>query len=352
MTVVRTLVLGLLVALVLGPVARGDALRRFGRRESLRWGSYRPNAEAIPVVPIRVLTPPENAPAAPPPPVAPPTPAPGPQAAAADVMTRWATIPQVNPDPSPTPSTATVHASEAKIAPAPSYAVDAFVNLGEGPYAQEGALTAGGGQRWDESPLVHRLFGGRPDGQQRAEFSASILDKVDRTFRQSGVPITLTTDPTVSAAHTLSVVSNTSFPSNPDSVGIADMGNNGFTFIDKFGFARSVDELEWAVARNVAHELMHTFGVDHHDKGGNFLDAPMSPWSVLIDPAAVFSPEAVQDLLARDFRTNNNATMVHAAQMIGEVGTTVVPEPAALAVWGLSGLAALAVVGRRARRSA
>src|SRR5262249_51156614 len=132
--------------------------------------------------------------------------------------------------------------------------------------------------------------------------SATVLQRVEQTFQKSGVPVTLTTDPNVAAPHTLSVVSNTASPSSPDAVGITDVGNNGFSFIDKFGAANSVDELEWVVAHNVAHELMHAFGGEHHDTTGNYLDAAMSPWSVMADPNTVFSPASVNELLSLHFR--------------------------------------------------
>jgi hypothetical protein len=42
------------------------------------------------------------------------------------------------------------------------------------------------------------------------------------------------------------------------------VGGNGFSFIDKLSYATTPDQLAWAVAHNVAHELMHSFGVAIH----------------------------------------------------------------------------------------
>ncbi|MBV8315215.1 MAG: hypothetical protein JOZ53_09780, partial [Planctomycetaceae bacterium] len=46
-------------------------------------------------------------------------------------------------------------------------AVDAFVNLGSGPYADASTLTSGNAQPWYNSPQVANLFGGTPTAQQQ-----------------------------------------------------------------------------------------------------------------------------------------------------------------------------------------
>ena len=72
---------------------------------------------------------------------------------------------------------------------------------------------------------AHRSAGAsvRQHGRQR----------VEQAFQQSGVPLTLTTDPTVPAAHMMSVVSGTSSHFTPDAIGETDLGRNGFNFIDQ-----------------------------------------------------------------------------------------------------------------------
>ncbi|KAJ3050522.1 hypothetical protein HK102_012284, partial [Quaeritorhiza haematococci] len=66
-------------------------------------------------------------------------------------------------------------------------------------------------------------------------------------------------------------------------------------FIDKLNYASNPDQLSWAVAHNVAHELMHAFGVaDHPDQTGKYLDAAAADWKMLTDPNTTFSPAAVE----------------------------------------------------------
>jgi len=112
---------------------------------------------------------------------------------------------------------------------------DAFVNLGNGPYPEASLLTTGGAQPWYASPVVSKFFGGQqPDARQQADFANSVLQDVQHTFQQSGgLAPRLTLDPSASANHTLSVVSGTTYGPNPNVVGIAEVGNNGVSFIDK-----------------------------------------------------------------------------------------------------------------------
>lgn len=217
--------------------------------------------------------------------------------------------------------------------------------MGQGPYPSSTQLTTGGAQPWYDSPVVTQLFGGMPNAQQRADFTNTILQRVEQTYRQSGIAVNLTTDPNTPAAHTLSVVSSTTYGPNQNVAGITNEGGDGISFIDKLAGAQSVDQLEWLVAHNVAHELMHAFGVDHHDKTGNFIDAAVTSWSTMIDPQAQFSPAAVQDLLSKNFQANNLNPLGANAQLIGAS----VPEPASVVLWMLLGTA-IALRVRRIRR--
>ena len=111
--------------------------------------------------------------------------------------------------------------------------VDAFINLGAGPYPEESTITTGNAQPWYDSSQIARFFGGQPTAAQQASFDSTVLQRVQQAFSQSGVPITLTDDPSVAAAHTLSLVSNTASRSLSAAIGMTDVGNNGFSFIDQ-----------------------------------------------------------------------------------------------------------------------
>ena len=85
------------------------------------------------------------------------------------------------------------------------------------------------------------------------------------------------------------------------------IGNSGFGFIDNLNYAQSTDQLAWAVAHNISHELMHAFGVAvHHDQTGTYLDSATATWSLLIDPNTTFSPAAVQDILSNLAQAHSN----------------------------------------------
>lgn len=247
----------------------------------------------------------------------------------------------------------------------------------------ESSLTIGGARPWYESPTVGRLFGGMPDEAQRSMFANTVMDRVRQTFVHSGIidspsELAITLDPTIPAAHSMSVVSNTLYGPVPQAAGITAVGYHGFSFIDRFDAARSVDELGWVVARNVAHELMHAFGVaDHFDTTGRHIDSAVTHWATMADPNATFSPEAVAALRGRDFnklgpilRTTAAGELVaahqhtgaeqagcvscgfvHAAQSLAadsELQPSPVPEPATWLAWTLAA-GALAVARRRGR---
>lgn len=226
---------------------------------------------------------------------------------------------------------------------------DAIVNLGDGPYPDDAAITTGGARPWYESREVARLFGGPPTSQQRADFSAAILQRVERTFQLAGVPLTLTDDPSVATDHTLSVVSNTRGALFPDAIGETMLGGSGFNFIDPVAkSAQSVDQLEWVVAHNVAHELMLALGVgEDYDTTGNFIDARNASWAMMTDPDATFSGDAARALLASGSLLGTETARAAVPQ---QVAPQPVPEPTGAALWTLLALGAFLM--RRRRRDA
>jgi MYXO-CTERM domain-containing protein len=184
-----------------------------------------------------------------------------------------------------------------------------------------------------------------------------VLQDVQHTFQLSGMNPTLTTDPTVSALHTISVVSGTSYGANPSAIGITNVGSNGFSFIDKLNYASNPTDLAWAVAHNIAHELMHAFGIGYHPDSGNYVDAGTASWSLLTDPNAQFGPAATQLLLASQYGTLSSGSVTGlGAEMLNPNGTRIdgdevlpqaIPEPGAIAVWALAALGGVVLVRRR-----
>ena len=241
-----------------------------------------------------------------------------------------------NPSSAPPPPAASAPA----LAPPPSSPADAFVNLGAGPYPEQGLITTGGAQPWYNSPQLVNLFGGPPTAQQQQSFDNAVIQRVEQTFQLAGIPLTLTSNPNVPAAHTLSIVSNTSSSTFPNAIGTTDVGGSGFTFIDPIAkSAQSVDQLAWIVAHNVSHELMLAFGVpEKYDQTGNFIDATHANWSMLTSPTATFSPGAAQALLTQMGAAATNSAYQPGAQMMGPAP---VPEPATVALW----VAAMATLG-------
>jgi hypothetical protein len=239
-------------------------------------------------------------------------------------------------------------AAVATPAPTAPGTYDAFINLGTGPYPDASNLTGGGPLPWYDSQAVLTLFGGQITAQDRANFTAAVLQRVEQTFSQSGVSVTLTADPNAPAAHTLSVVSNT-LSSEGAVLGLTNVGGNGFDFIDQAAKAsQSVDQLEWIVAHNISHELMLAFGVpENYDHSGNYIDARDANLSMMLNPSATFSTGASQALLSQNFLDSNSTPRTTGAQV---VEAQAVPEPATLAAWGavLGGL----VVARSRRNRA
>jgi hypothetical protein len=231
--------------------------------------------------------------------------------------------------------------------------VEAYINMGTGNYAEAGNLTSGGAQAWYNSPSAIQAFGGAPSSSQQSAFTQAVLRDVQQTFQHSGIDLNLTTDPSVAAQHMISVVSGTSYPGNPGAIGITDVGANGFSFIDKLSYASNPTELEWAVAHNVSHELMHALGVAvHADTTGTYLDTGTATWQMLTDPKTKFSPEAIQLIQSAMAGSNGASGSFNGAQQMGRVEgdqllAQPVPEPCTMALWSVTTVGGLAFVRRR-----
>ena len=176
---------------------------------------------------------------------------------------------------------------------------NAFVNLGASPYPLASQITTGNAQPWYNSSQIAGFFGGQqPNAQQISAFNSAVMQRVEQTFQLSGVSVNLTTDPSVAAAHTLSLVSNTTSNTNPGVIGMTQVGGSGFSFIDQQAkSAGSLDQLEWIAAHNISHELMLAFGVgEKYDQTGNFVDARNATWAMMTSPDSTFSQAAAQAL--------------------------------------------------------
>jgi hypothetical protein len=256
-----------------------------------------------------------------------------------------ANAPVMQPQPVATPAISA--------APPSSGPVDAFINLGNGPYPLQNAITTGNAQPWYNSSEITSLFGGQPNTQQIQSFDNAILARVQQTFSLSGVSVTLTDNPNVAALHTLSLVSNTASASLSSAIGMTQVGGSGFSFIDKSApSAQSVDQLEWIVAHNISHELMLAFGVpENYDQTGNYIDSKVANWAMMVSPTSTFSAAAAQALtqaLTAQNASASAASMALGAQTINSSESTV-PEPATIIIWALAG-AALFVTGHRRSR--
>ena len=250
----------------------------------------------------------------------------------------------------------------APVAPTTSY--DAFVNFGTTSYGDAGPLASGTPQPWYLSDSVTKAYGHTPTAQEAQDFSATVLARVASTFANSGLTIRATDDPSAPAAHRLSVTSGVWATANPNAAGITSLGHDGLSFIDKLAYAKSPDELEWAVAHNVAHELMHAFGGTHHmTPDGTNLDAPVADWSTLIDPNTRFSAESVSEMSGHLHDGSAAGGSLAAQELAHPPGCTCplcqglrldvapVPEPATMILWGsLAGIAG--IVRSRTRRAA
>ena len=263
-----------------------------------------------------------------------------------------------SPPPAPAPPPAPVVTSAAATPPRPirindsviSPPADAYLNFSDGPFPASQSLTVGTPVSWLNSPVITEVFGRTPSEQEQKGLEAAVLAKVERAFRSSGVDVDLTTDPG-SASHTLSVVSGALAKDNPAAIGIADIGGDGFTFIDNFNSPAidSVDDLETALAKNISHELMHAFGVDYHDETGEHVDSGTIRWDLLTNNDLSFSEEAVNLLSSADFQKRWDDLLLSGQQQIDPLGTDgahATPEPATLAMWAMT-VSGLVWSGRR-----
>jgi hypothetical protein len=270
------------------------------------------------------------------------------------------------PAPAPVPVQSVVANVPTTQAPAPTYTptisaptsppstgpVDAFINLGNGPYPLQSAITTGNAQPWYSSSQICSFFGGQPTSQQIQSFDNTILQRVQQTFSQSGVNVTLTDNPSVTALHTLSLVSSTSATSLPTAIGMTQVGANGFSFIDNIApSAQSLNQLEWIVAHNISHELMLAFGVpENYDKTGNFVDSRVANWAMMVSPTSTFSAAAAQALdQALTAQNGANTGSQLGAQLVGSESP--VPEPTTIALWAAAG-AVVVITKRRKSHSA
>ena len=231
--------------------------------------------------------------------------------------------------------------------------VQAFINLGAGPYPLAAAITTGGAQPWYNSSQLTSLFGGQPTAQQIQSFDNVILQRVQQAFSQSGISVSLTDNPNVAALHTISLVSNTGSSSLASAIGMTQVGSNGFSFIDQIApSAQSLNQLEWIVAHNISHELMLAFGVpENYDTTGNFIDSKMANWAMMVNPNATFSSAAAQAInQALASQSPAAAGSLLGAQEFNP-SPAPIPEPTTVAIWGLAAAALVIARQRRPRRN-
>jgi hypothetical protein len=306
-------------------------------------------------------TAPTPAPPAPAPQPAPPQPQAAPQPAPTQppvsIPTPVAATPVASPvvpvvTPPPVVSAPISMPAPAAPATTASGPVNAFINLGGGPYPLASSITTGNALPWFDSTKITGLFGGQPTAQQIQNFDNAVIQQVQQTFSQSGISVSLTTNASVPALHTLSLVSNTAASSLPSAIGMTQLGASGFSFIDQIASsAENVGQLESIVAHNISHELMLAFGVgEHYDQTGNYIDARVANWSMMISPTATFSPAAAQAInqaLADSANSPSNGAL--GAQVI-DPQVSPVPEPSTVALWTMAS-AALVIYQRRRSRA-
>ena len=286
-------------------------------------------------------------------PPAPPSPAP---IVPAPIAPAQAPAPAPPPVPEPAPP-----APIPPPAPAPVIAparADAFLNFNDGPYPAADHLASGSPGLWTNSPAITDLIGRGLSDAEQADFKASVLSMVEQDFSRSGLDIDLTTNPGP-AAHTLSVVSGALAESNPGAIGIADIGGDGLTFLDNFKSSAidSINDLETAVANNISHELMHAFGIDHHDPSGTTIDSGSVAWDLLTDPSLSFSAEAASSLASSSFQSRWDDHALAGLQVAHPPGchcqmhaaAMATPEPSTVILWAFA-LAGGAWSGRRRLR--
>ena len=280
----------------------------------------------------------------------------------------------------------------------------AFINFGDAPYSERANLADGNVQPWYTSSVVTAAFGHAPSAAEQAAFRQAVLQDIGQTYQKSlanagdAAPNFYVTDnPNVKSAHMMSVASGVSANGSPGAIGLTDVGTNGFSFIDQYksaltaGNGSPVANLEWAVAHNLSHELMHAFGVGSHpDQSGRYLDAASSSWAQLTDPSFLLSSAAIKAILVQNGVYKNvdgssqygyelvghprfcNCPLCHrlgghgvgqegqpqgwlhspdhgtGAELVG-TGPAAVPEPSTILLWVAAGSV---VVARKARRRA
>jgi hypothetical protein len=380
MSVVKTLALSFAAAVAVGSPVQGAALTN----GTWRWTTWSPangvvlnSAQGAPASPISAVS--SLIPTAVAPYIAQPTSA-IPFSSAPDPdwqnMGRWATMPVPSSSPAATPGAAAATNSAPASAPVVARAMaasasqssgapgpDGFINFTTGPFAQPGSSTNYATQPWFQSDVVKSVYGGTtPDAAQQAAFSHEVLDRVSTAYQHSGVPASFTLDPNAGAPHSISVVSTPdgSTAGTPllDKLGETQIGGNGMTFIDQYHGSTTPDQLAKAVGENVAHEMMHAFGIaEHHDETGQFIDSGKANPSLLNAADPVFSPAAVQNLLSQNFKnvasglTMNMTSAGNSNQLLATPSVTPVPEPATILAWTAACLA-LGLRGRRRLRRA
>jgi len=158
------------------------------------------------------------------------------------------------------------------------------------------------------------------------------------------------------AAHTLSVVSGASNPQNPGAIGITDIGNNGYSFIDKSGppRIRTSSPRPSAITWPTNSCTPSAWPIIPRPTAPMWM--PLRPsFPICSDPSTGFSPAAASLLSTLNFQaTGQSITAGNGSQMIDGNQVLVpevspVPEPSTIALWTLAGFL---VVAHRRRKSA
>lgn len=222
----------------------------------------------------------------------------------------------------------------------PTY--DAYINVNSSNLPEASNLTVGSAAPWYTSPSVQKAFGGTtPTPDQQSQFLQDVKSDVEKTFALAGMSPKVTLDPSAHANHTISIASGLSYGPNANAVGITNVGQNGFGFIDKLSYSTDSQSLERAVAHNVSHELMHAFGISNHpDQTGTYIDSASATWDLLTNPNTTFSPAATAALTnpsSSDLGVYNanSSSSAEVLKINGDMEIIATPEPATLAAWGL-----------------
>jgi hypothetical protein len=183
---------------------------------------------------------------------------------------------------------------------------NAYVNFDGLTYPDApGLINVGAIAPWYSSPALTRFYGGHVPGiEDRQTFTQGVFEKVRQIFDSSGLQrVSLTSSPTDRAGHTISVISGASYDGSGDILGMTYTGGSGFSFLDNFQHLTidSAETLELALAKNIAHELMHAFGGDHVHGMGPSIDVAHTTWESLTSrsPESMrFSSEAAGNISA------------------------------------------------------